>query len=520
MTITAQKEHGVVYTPDWIVGLILDKVGYSRRLWDKKLADPACGDGAFLTEAVRRFLHDAEREGHSQREIKARLHSHFTGFDIDRNALRECARRLDKVAQQCGISGKLHWDLRLADSTDARVLAADIGCYDFVVGNPPYVRIQHLGHARREKIRREWRLCSVGSTDIYIAFFELGVRLLTTRGRLGYITPNTYLKTHAGRGLRYFLTHNNLLKTLIDFEHHQIFPEVTTYTLITILEKNRSLSKPSFSLYKGDSKGKLTSLGKIKTHDLSPANWVLASGSDLAKLRRLREGRVRLGDIADIHVGITTLADSYYIVRDPEFVGKEAIIQTPRGAWRVEKRILQPIVKASVLRAESEKQNRYVIFPYKKQNGRQTIIPEAELQREYPLTYRYFTAVRDALMHRDKGRENPVAWYAFGRAQGLDTSFGEKILTSPMNMRPNFLLWRRPTYTFYSGYCVKFDGDLEWLATQLNSAEMAFYINLVSRDYQNNYKSFAKSFIADFYLPPPPEISSGQQEQLFSTQLA
>ena len=59
--------------------------------------------------------------------------------------------------------------------------------FTFVVGNPPYIRIQHLGKERRGKIQREWSLCQYGSTDIFIAFFELGYNLLNDRGKLGYI---------------------------------------------------------------------------------------------------------------------------------------------------------------------------------------------------------------------------------------------------------------------------------------------------------------------------------------------
>ena len=107
-----------------------------------------------------------------------------------------------------------------------------------------------------------------------------------------------------------------------------------------------------------------------------------------------------------------------------------------------------------------------------------------------------------------KARKTPVGWYAFGRSQGLDTSFGKKILTSPMNRNPHFVVWERPEYTFYSGYCIKFYGDLNRLARCLNSDDMAFYINTVSRDYQHNYKSFAKSFLLNFPVPAPETQTS------------
>ncbi len=100
--------------------------------------------------------------------------------------------------------------------------------------------------------------------------------------------------------------------------------------------------------------------------------------------------------------------------------------------------------------------------------------------------------------YNKKSKKNPVAWYAFGRSQGLDTSWGKKILVSPLSIKPNFIVWEKEDYTFYAGYCIKFDGDLHWLAEQLNSKDMEFFIKYVGRDYQNGYKSYAKSFISKF----------------------
>ena len=170
-------------------------------------------------------------------------------------------------------------------------------------------------------------------------------------------------------------------------------------------------------------------------------------------------------------------------------------------------------MKASVLKSPDENQNRYVIFPYEKIGSKHVIIREDNLKQDFPLTYKYFLAVKKFLDNRDKGKPNPVAWYAFGRSQGLDTSFGKKILTSPINLKPKFMVWEKEEYTFYAGYCVKFDGDLKLLVRQLNSKDMEFYINYVSRNYQNNYKSFAKSFIEKFGINDL-SLARKQEQQL------
>jgi len=52
-----KKQYGQVYTPYFIVTKILDEVGFSSaEVLGRKVIDPACGDGRFLSE-VRNSCH-------------------------------------------------------------------------------------------------------------------------------------------------------------------------------------------------------------------------------------------------------------------------------------------------------------------------------------------------------------------------------------------------------------------------------------------------------------------------------
>ena len=92
-------------------------------------------------------------------------------------------------------------------------------------------------------------------------------------------------------------------------------------------------------------------------------------------------------------------------------------------------------------------------------NGKHKIISEIELKENFPFAYEYLLKSKSILDKRDNGKPNSVAWYAFGRTQGLNTTFGKKILFSPMNKEPNFILSEYEDATFYSGYCIKYEGD-------------------------------------------------------------
>src|SRR3989344_3400349 len=509
MNVSEKKLNGVVYTPKWVVNLILDHLAYKKDICEKKIIDPACGDGAFLSEVVERFIVDAKQNNLDNSVIKKYIEKKIFGFDIDEIAIKKCVATLDEITSRHNLKN-INWQIIKTDSLDKKFVGKYFDFFDFVVGNPPYVRIQHLGKARRDKIQNDWHLCKRGSTDIFITFFELGFYLLNKTGKLGYITPNTYLKTKAGETLRDFIKISKALRILIDFEHNQLFENATTYSVITVLDKNHQ--KNTFALYKGDGEN-VNFIDDINLENLNSDNWILTSNDILEKLRVIEKRGMPLNKIAKIHVGITTLADEFYIFKDPKFEGKFAEIKLKDNrVFRIEKNILKPIIKASILKDPDEEQSRYVIFPYRKTNDKNVIIPEDELKSKFPLTYKYFLAVRENLDKRDKGKPNQVAWYAFGRSQGLDTSFGKKILTSPINLKPNFLVWEKEEYTFFAGYCVKFNGDLKLLAKHLNSQDMEFYINYVSRNYQNNYKSFAKSFIEKFGISDL-SLAKGQKQQ-------
>lgn len=495
MKVSQKKANGIVYTPQWVVNFILDNIEYKNNIYDKKIIDPSCGEGNFLIIVVERFLKDCIENNLSLDDIRKALHNNIYGFDIDKNAISKCKTYLNDVTQKYGID-KVEWNVLQIDSLEKNKIKQYFNIFDYVVGNPPYIRIQHLGKERRERIQKDWSFCRNGSTDMYIAFFELGVNLLNETGKLGYITPNTYFKTETAKMLRHYLMENKIIKKIIDFNYHQVFDDATTYSAITILDK--SWRKNKFYYFNGY-KESVKYVDEIELSNINYNKWVLASNDVLKRIKEIETRGIPLGKIAQIHVGITTLADDFYIFKDPIIEGDKATIKLKDGrTFTIEKDILKPIVKVSVLKSPNEEQNRWIIFPYKKIYGKHTIIPESELRDLYPYTYKYFLAIKDRLLLRDKGEKNPVAWYAFGRSQGLDTTWGKKILVSPLSLHPNFIVWEKEEYTFYAGYCIKFEGDLHWLAKQLNSEDMEFYIKYVGRDYQNGYKSYAKSFISNF----------------------
>ncbi len=501
LRVDSQKLNGVVYTPPEIVRLILAEVGYREEVlkggW---FLEPACGEGAFLEEGVRLLLEAAKAERWSAQRTAQALENQIWGVDIDAAALHRAKEKLDTLASTYGLRD-IQWNLHQADALDPFWVAQFRGRFRWVVGNPPYVRIQHLGEARRRLLQSHYQFCQKGSTDLYIAFFEAGIHLLEEGGFLGYITPNTYFYTKTAESFRAYLAKSGYLRKIIDFRDQQVFKGFTTYTAITILQKDPRPVKVVLAEGHSKQEGEFAPrmLGEVPPNTLSPAGWTIASPAILRRLREIEQRGRPLGEVAEIHVGITTLADEIYIFQHLKWKGDRAQVQLRDGRrfW-LEAELLRPIVKVSVLKSADEDQDRWLLFPYEQREGRYQLIPESRLKEAYPLTYQYFLAMRERLLLRDKGKPNPYGWYAYGRHQGLDSTWGKKILVPPLAREPRFIVWEKPEYTYYAGYGIHYEGDLHELASRLQSEDMALYLRYKARCYQNGYYSLAKSFIVRF----------------------
>ena len=485
-TYDNQKLLGQTYTPDFVVKKVLDSAGYfGNHIPGKKILDPACGDGRFLTEIVKRIVAASPPE--SLRENLTCVY----GWEIDPDAARLCIDNLNRVVEPLGIEAT--WNITVCDSIhnlqNDSLFASKKNLFDYVVGNPPYVRIQHLDEARRKFLKSNYTLCQSGSTDLYIAFFELSASLLSDGGICSIVTPNTFLYTETGKKLRQYFADNQNIVRLTNYGDSLLFPGVSTYSAVTTFGKQR---RPRF-IYEKFKRPHAVIEKTVDSDRLTSGIWNFLDDETIHK-----NGKY-LGEIADIHVGITTLADKLYVFNlSKRKENTTEVISKSGETIELESAILKPIIKASTVKSTQQSIDEVVLFPYRKRDGRHVVIPEDELREVYPLAYAYLRSVRKELDKRDAGKPNTVAWYAFGRSQGLDTGFGAKILFSPMNIRPNFVWRPEEDATFYSGYCIKFDGDPELLLSQLNSERMRKHIESTGRDYRGGWKAYNKSNVSQF----------------------
>ena len=189
-----RKVNGAFFTPTYIVDFIINEVAPMET---DKCLDPSCGCGAFLIGLVDYYKKKYNKN------IKQIIKENIYGSDI----LDYNVRRAKIVLL---IYGLLHNEI--IEEADFNIYHQDSlnadwkNDFEIIVGNPPYVKYQDLSGENRNHLIKNWKSIENGTFNLYFAFFELGHKLLTPKGKLGYITPNNYFTSLAGLSLRqYFL---------------------------------------------------------------------------------------------------------------------------------------------------------------------------------------------------------------------------------------------------------------------------------------------------------------------------
>lgn len=485
-----RKLNGVFYTPNFIVDYIVNKTIYEST---ETICDPSCGSGAFLVEATKRL------SLLKRKPIIKVIEGNIYGRDISQRSVKRCKIILTLLALENGEDKKeIAFNIEAGDSLKAEWSRR----FDAIIGNPPYVRIQNLPSNIRDDIQKKWFTARSGNIDLFLPFIELGLKILSDDGKMGYIIPNTYFTSMSAKKLREYLQGNRFVSEIFDFNHLQLFADATTYTCITLFDK-RKKNTFRYNVIHNLSEWKNSERNEIKFSRLSPESWNLLDDTDYSNIKKIETIGIPLGSMAHINIGIATLRNYLYIVDNGKAINGYYTKTYNGKEFLIENGITRDIIKASILKTEKdiEKNKEKIIFPYRKLEGKYKIIPESELKSKFPNTHKYFLAIRSELEERDRGKKKYDTWYAYGRRQSLNNGHNEKLLSPDVSSKPRFILTKEKDLLFYCGYSTAYNGDIELLGKILNSGVFWYYIQKTSRNYSNGYKSFAKHFIAKFSIP-------------------
>lgn len=230
-------------------------MGYSsdQGIEGKLVIDPACGSGGFLVRAIKTLVDRLKAKRFNAETILREAQRSVYGLDINPFAahlaetnllfqvidlINEAKRanpdfwmekfnifvtdslRLPQEAKQGqssfleSVESTYAEDAQIVTQIKTRRGAFSQG-FDFVVGNPPYVKTENINVEYKKRLGADYKEVYEGRFDLYIFFLGLGIGLLNLKGgKLGFIVPAKFLVTENGGKLRQYILNKAAIRSL------------------------------------------------------------------------------------------------------------------------------------------------------------------------------------------------------------------------------------------------------------------------------------------------------------------
>ncbi|MCC6221886.1 MAG: Eco57I restriction-modification methylase domain-containing protein [Thermoleophilia bacterium] len=233
----ARAEHGEVFTRRWVVELILDLVGYvpNRDLARLVAVEPSCGAGAFLGPMVERLVGSCARHGRAVTDAAGAIRA----FDLITGNAERARELAATTLEAAGVPPGTAATLAVGWVRDADFLLTEHvrASADFVIGNPPYVRLENIPPDRGAAYRAACPTMR-GRSDIFVGFIELGLRLLRDDGVLGFIVADRWMRNQYGAGLRELIADAFSVENVVVMHDVDAFEQrVSAYPAITVIRR-------------------------------------------------------------------------------------------------------------------------------------------------------------------------------------------------------------------------------------------------------------------------------------------
>ena len=559
---------GTHYTPDPLVDYIVNRtlgplLGSRDSLTRLRIIDPACGSGLFLLKAYE-MLADAWRKAfgsYGPNDAKYILKHSLFGIDIDERSVLEARKHLlakaslsecdcvsideNIVAGDALLVRPAPTLIPMGNQAPGTQLSGAIFAehsFDCVIGNPPYIRIQHTPAEKREHYTASYTT-ACGRFDIAALFLELSEYLLNEPGRLGFIVSNKILSTAGAKRIRLFLRRHFAIEEITDLADTKLFDAAVLPMILIASRAGKKSNRIAYSSvaeahngtantltpqtedilhflrqaeipFDGDVSvgGRVFRVQRFYVEPPSPDAkvWTFHDERQDKLLFKLRHNSAcTVGDLCKkISVGLKTTADEVFIKpMTADFIQKKALEQA----------LIFPLIEShNVGRwnySWNPEDDLFVLYPHIERNGR--VVP-VELDA-YPRIKDYLEANRSQLESRTYLAESGRRWYEIWVHQSPSDFRSRKIVTPDISSCNRFALDDKGLYV--NGTCfymILTDGsDTSYCSTLglLNSRVIEYVHKTTSGNslYAKRFRYWS-SYIREYPVPKrlmdSPELRS------------
>ena len=362
--------------------------------------------------------------------------------------------------------------------------------FDVIIANPPYVEHKKLKGISSE-LKKIYSTYS-GTADLYVYFYENGIKNLRENGTLVYITSNKFIKTSYGENLRKYFT-NFKINEIIDFTEVHVFEALVASCIFSVSRRNNSNNKIKIA-FANDSLLDFSDVTAfvdknkffLKQSNLSEKIWQLENETKLAFKEKIENGSVSMNKIGTINIyrGVTTGFNPAFIIDDEK--RKELIKED-----KVNKDIIKPLLQGRNIKKwvfASNNENLLFVpwhFPLNNDASISGSSEKAEkkLKAEYSALYKHLQKYKKELSERNKDETGiRYEWYSLQRcAASYYPEFEkEKIIWGLTADKWAFAYDNENHFLPSNGYILTSkEIPVKYLLALMNSKLMEFYFGFI-----------------------------------------
>ncbi len=508
-------EHGEVFTRRWIVDLMLDLIGYEpgTDLAETVVVEPSCGGGAFVLPIVERLAESCRRHNKPLRLTGGAIRAFDLlehNVEVTRKAVVE---RLLELGETLNVAERLAgtWvttgDFLLTEHPERSA--------GFVVGNPPYIRLEDVPNEISDAYRSECPTMR-GRADIYVGFYEKGLAQLKPEGKLAFICADRWMHNQYGAKLRKLISEQYAVDLVVSMHEVDAFEsDVSAYPAITILrngeqqeskmvqahssfdrEAGRTILKWMQEPHSTIAAAESFDAGEVSGWFAGPALWPAGSPNDLELIADLESRFPPLEDPRTgtrVGIGVASGCDAVYIPADVPDVEDD--------------RLLPLLMSKDIAGGDPDWSGRHLINPWK--DGKLVDLIE------YPKLGAYYEEYEDQLRARHIAKKRPHAWHR--TIDRIDPQLLEqpKLLLPDMKAAAHPVLDTGKYYPHHNLYFVVSDvWDLEVLGGILLSDIANLFVGVYCVKMRGGTYRFQAQYLRKIRVPDPARVADATRLEL------
>jgi hypothetical protein len=505
------EARGAIFTRPEVVGFILDLMGFKveRPLHKFRILEPSFGEGDFLIPILDRLLDSIKRQGIEP--TFANLCGCVRAVELHRPTYLATRRKIFERLRS-RVSESIAEQLVDAWLVQGDFLLEAFGMdFDFVAGNPPYVRQELIPAPLLAEYKARYATL-YDRADLYIPFIERSLSLLNASGILGFICSDRWMKNRYGEPLRSFVSAHYHLAVYVDMVGTDAFTEeVSAYPAITVF--NRTSSRPTAIVHRPKiSKDAFAEIASAIERD-DPGNgrklfkpavvqrkgsepWILESSEQIDLLRRIEsdfpaieEANCRIG------IGVATGADKCFI--------------GPFDSLDVEEDRKLPLATTKdIVSGEVRWRGLGVINPFSRDGG----LVDLDC---YPRLKAYLEARKEAITGRHCAQKAPERWYRTIDRIWPELANRPKLLIPDIKGEAHIVYESGELYPHHNLYFITSDHwDLRALQAVLLSSLTRLFISTYSTQMRGGYLRFQAQYLRRLRLPHWDSVDESLRVQL------